>query len=147
MKICDFCGNELALDVVVCPYCEQPIHKKSVAVSKKKYTTLLIKKDLPTCEEAIKLLEQAVFGARAGDIKVIKIIHGYGSTGVGGELRYCLRDYLDRMIRLRMVNFIVPGEEFSRQFKNGQKFLQMFPKFENDKDLNRFNKGITFVVL
>jgi hypothetical protein len=147
MKYCDFCGNELNKDVQICPFCEQTVHYKQSISYKKKYVTIIIKKDLPTCEEAIKLLEQAIFGAQVSDTKVIKIVHGYGSSGAGGELRYCLRDFLERMRMQKRIRFYVAGEEFSKQFPEGQKLLQSYPKLENDKDLNRFNKGITFVAV
>jgi hypothetical protein len=148
MKYCNFCGNELLEAVEICPYCEQPIHQEEIhSNKKKKYITFVIKQNLPTCAEAIRLLEQAIFGAKADGVKVMKIVHGYGSSGVGGELRYCLQDYLERMKNQGRIRFYVAGEEFSRQFAKGQKLLQSFPKLANDKDLNRFNKGITIVAI
>ncbi len=102
---------------------------------------------MPTCEESYRRLSYAINKARADNVKVLKIIHGYGSTGKGGELRYCLRERFQAMTWQRRILDFLPGEDLSRSNSKGIKFLKKYPKLVNDSDFNRGNKGITFIVL
>jgi DNA-nicking Smr family endonuclease len=46
---------------------------------------------------------------RAGNAGPIRVVHGYGSSGRGGDLRAAVREYLDRHAE-RVES--VPGEKF-----------------------------------
>lgn len=50
-----------------------------------KIITLNIKSDMPTVEEARKRLLTELQRAKAKGAKAMKLIHGYGSSGVGGR--------------------------------------------------------------
>jgi len=102
---------------------------------------------MPTCEQAKKKINSILFKANYEQTKVIKIIHGYGSSGKGGELRYCLREYFQQLCMKGRMKFYVSGEDFSRINSKGKKLLTQFPKVSQDKDLNRSNRGITFIVI
>ena len=60
--------------------------------------------------EAIARLSEALNRRlRAGDGRPLRVIHGYGSSGRGGDLRDAVREYLDR--NSQRVDY-VPGERF-----------------------------------
>ena len=46
---------------------------------------------------------------RSGDAGPVRVVHGYGSSGRGGDLRCAVREYLDR--HPERVEY-VPGEKF-----------------------------------
>ena len=146
MRYCEFCGNEVSHEEEICPYCEQPLQQEEENVTRK-YITIRIKSNFPTCEEAIVKLYDQIKEAKISGVKIIKVIHGYGSSGKGGELRFCLREYMDSLEDNKFIRYYMIGEEFSRQYKMGKKILHDYPKLVNDKDLNRFNKGITLIAL
>ena len=52
---------------------------------------------MPTVEQARARLIGELQIARKDGVKVIKFIHGYGSSGVGGDLRIALQATLRQM--------------------------------------------------
>jgi len=146
INLCQQCGNELG-NSSTCPYCGFSKNKITVSSGTVKYSTCNLKENMPTCEEAYRRLSYAINKARADNVKVLKIIHGYGSTGKGGELRYCLRERFQAMTWQRRLLDFLPGEDLSRSTSKGINFLKKYPKLVNDSDFNRANKGVTFIVL
>jgi len=49
---------------------------------------------MPTVAEALQLLERELVRSRQAGGKVVKLIHGYGSTGAGGEIRIAVQKRL-----------------------------------------------------
>ncbi|MCD6181381.1 MAG: hypothetical protein J7K89_03255 [Candidatus Cloacimonetes bacterium] len=146
MTLCEVCGNEVAASASLCPFCGNPLSKKSTTVSRK-FATFFIKKEMPTCDAACHLLEEQIRLCGKRGIKVLKVIHGYGSSGVGGELRWCLREYMDVLIRRGWMQYYVAGEELNRQTPAGRTLIGSFPRYTKDKDWGRKNKGITVIVV
>ena len=58
------------------------------------YKTVNIEKGMPRLENAKVMLQDQINMARRTGIKVLKVIHGYGSSGTGGILRTELRKML-----------------------------------------------------
>ena len=53
-----------------------------------------LEEGFPTRDQAYQKLEAALVRARKDGIAVLKLIHGYGSTGAGGVLRFAIRGFL-----------------------------------------------------
>ena len=51
----------------------------------------------PTREQALLRLAEGLANAQKGGVRVLKVIHGYGSTGQGGVLRFAVRSFLRQM--------------------------------------------------
>jgi hypothetical protein len=102
---------------------------------------------LPTVEQAVKRLNLEVMLARKQKIRVLKIIHGYGSTGKGGKIRVACRRELESMQRRGLVKFFVIGESLSIFDENTRKITALSPEFRKDSDIDRFNSGVTVAVL
>jgi len=106
-----------------------------------------IKDGMPTVDVALTRLEAALrpYGKKS---KLIKIIHGYGSTGVGGKIRTAVRQRLRSKRAAGSIKEFIPGEEFSMFDPATQKFLALYHKeLTGDHDYNRSNEGITVVFL
>jgi hypothetical protein len=112
-----------------------------------KVITLNIKSDMPTVDEARRRLITELQRARARGVKAIKLIHGYGSTGVGGKLRDGLRSSLSRRKKEGLIQFFVIGEKWSIFEEQGRAALEACPELRGDSDLDRGNEGVTIVVL
>ena len=102
---------------------------------------------MPSVEQARARLNSELSVARAGGVKILKIIHGYGSSGVGGDLRIGLQATLRQMADRREVRACIFGENWGKADESSWALLKQFPELKDDRDLGRGNRGITVVVL
>ena len=106
-----------------------------------------LKSDMPTVEVARSRLNAAITDAKKSGVAVLKVIHGYGSSGVGGALRDAVRASLRRRRKDGLVREIIHGEKWDVFDERTRKLLDEHPDLGRDADLNRSNEGITVVVL
>jgi hypothetical protein len=112
-----------------------------------KMTVLNLEDGFPTRDQAFQKLEAALSGARKDGIAVLKIIHGYGSTGSGGVLRFAARNFLRRKKDKGEIAMFVNGESFSSFEERSKSLLAKCPQLLLDRDLGQANRGITLVLL
>jgi hypothetical protein len=74
-------------------------------------------------------------------LRVLKIIHGYGSGGSGGSTRTTVRNWLFRRSGLLAV---IEGERFTLLDQQSHRMLDE-TGLPADPDLGRENRGITIV--
>ncbi|MBZ0263519.1 Smr/MutS family protein [bacterium] len=147
---CPNCGNPVENVSVTCPYCgsaakgkeHQPASFGSVAIKR-----VNLKQDLPTVEEALRMFDSALSSARYEGVKVLKIIHGYGSTGVGGKIKQALRRKLNRMVAEGALVAAVSGEDHFYDHPIGRRLLHNYNSLKTDSDTKNKNPGVTYVVL
>ncbi len=108
---------------------------------------LNIKDDMPNVEDARRRLLDEIRSARAGGVSILKVIHGYGSSGKGGALRQALRKSLSRRRKEGLVRLVIYGEAWSVFDDSARDLLDRYPALGRDQDLNNSNEGITLVVL
>jgi len=145
---CPTCGNPVPDGEGECPFCESVIRPGSpVARKPALLKTVNIKSGLPTAAQAEPRVRREIRAASVEGHKVLKIIHGYGSTGVGGVLREMVWDLCDQLRRQGTIRFHVPGEAFDRRTEAGKRLLAEYPQLREDRDCQRNNRGITLVVL
>ena len=101
----------------------------------------------PTRDEALGKLQAAIARARQQRIRVLKIIHGYGSSGVGGILRPVVRNFLRQAKERGEITLFVNGESFSSFDSRSKELLGQAAQLLLDKDLGRGNRGITLVLV
>jgi len=106
-----------------------------------------IKSDMPTAEQAVRRAGGVLATARVTGAPAVKIIHGYGSTGAGGRIRTEVRKYLNEQLRLGKARAVIPGEDFTIFNEGTLKAFSLCPALRGDSDLNRYNNGVTIVVL
>lgn len=147
MSVCSICGNNVPASSPACPFCQNKLRVTSVKQPRKSLYILNIKRNMPTCEEAEKNLRNNLLRLGNNGYSCVKVIHGYGSSGIGGELRHCLRDALRRLRNTGIVDFFVEGENFHFDSDKSKKLLQRMPSLRKDKDFNKTNRGVTIVKL
>jgi len=78
---------------------------------------------------------------------VLKIIHGYGSTGAGGDIRIVVQKRLYELAEARQIRGCIFGENWAKSNEAAWRLLQTHPELKNDPDLSRGNQGITIVIV
>ena len=109
--------------------------------------TLNLENDLPTLDEARRRVMAEIKAARKQGVRVLKVIHGYGSSGKGGTLRIGLRRSFGLRRKEGVISGFVPGEDFSIFNETTLALLEAVPALRRDPDLNALNEGITLVWL
>ncbi len=106
-----------------------------------------LEEGFPTRDQAYQKLEAALARARKDGSRVLKVIHGYGSTGAGGVLRFAIRGFLRQRKERGEIAMFVNGESWSSFDQRSKALLAKAPDLLLDSDLGRANKGITLVLL
>ena len=91
-------------------------------------------------------MEREIHLARSAGYKAMKLIHGYGSSGVGGVLRTELQKELRRLLSSGAIGGFIAGEDWRISDETTWKLLKKFPEWKKDSDLGRNNQGISIVV-
>ena len=98
-------------------------------------------------DEALRRLEAELEAARHMNTPLLKLIHGYGSSGKGGRIRTASRKYLLAQQEKGRIAAVVPGERFTIFDETTRRALQQYPHLRQDRDLERENMGVTFVFM
>ncbi len=106
-----------------------------------------IEAGMPTVEEARRRLERELNAARAEKVTALRVIHGYGSSGVGGSLRLAIQLRLRELQQSGAIREVIYGEDWRISDEASWKWLERYPEWKKDSDLGRGNKGISIVVL
>ena len=107
--------------------------------------TFNVEADLPSVDEARRLVMEAIRDAKRSGVRALKIIHGYGSSGKGGRLNVGLRKSFALRKREKVIKDFIPGEDFSIFENRVLELLEAVPDLRADSDLNATNEGITIV--
>ena len=102
---------------------------------------------MPTVAIARQNLNQQLRTARAAGCRVVKLIHGYGSTGRGGAIKADTLRSLESKRAAGQIKAFVVGEDFSPFNATARAMLDLCPVLRRDPDLTRQNHGITMVLL
>jgi hypothetical protein len=106
-----------------------------------------LKENMPTVNEALSRLTGELALAREHGRAIIKLIHGYGSTGTGGEIRIAVQARLMEMASRGEIKACIFGENWSKSDAQTWQLLRSNPALKSDAHLGRKNLGITIVVL
>lgn len=105
-----------------------------------------LEEGFPSREEALQQLASALARAKKDGVTILKVIHGYGSTGTGGILRPVVRNFLRQQKEAGMIALFVNGESFSSFDARSKQLLAAAPELILDRDLGSNNKGVTLVL-
>jgi hypothetical protein len=109
--------------------------------------TVNLKSDMPQVHEALQRLDRELALARQSKLTILKLVHGYGSTGAGGDIRIAVQKQLVELARNGQIRGCIFGEDWSKSDDAAWKLLQANPELKNDSDLGSRNRGITIVIL
>jgi hypothetical protein len=109
--------------------------------------TVLIKEGMPSVEQARTRLQAELRTVQRDGFKVLKLVHGYGSSGIGGDLRIALQSTLRQMAQHGEIQDCIYGENWRTSDQRSWELLKRMPELKSDSDLGKGNRGITLVVL
>ncbi len=109
--------------------------------------TFNVEAGLPTLEEARRLVAAEIKQAKREGAKVLKVIHGYGSSGKGGALCGGLRRSFALRKKEGVIRNYIAGEDFSIFNDSVLSLLEAVPGLRGDSDLNATNEGVTILWL
>ena len=112
-----------------------------------KYKVINIEAGMPTVEVGQKRLYLEIVTAKRQGVKALKVIHGYGSSGMGGGLKKGILQYLAAQKKERFIKDFVPGEDWDIFNHGARNILEQYTDLRKDSDLGRGNPGITMVLI
>jgi hypothetical protein len=107
--------------------------------------TFNVEAGLPTLDEARRLVIEEIKRAKHDGARVLKVIHGYGSSGKGGALCVGLRKSFGLRKKEGAIKDAIAGEDFSIFNDTVLDLLEAAPELRGDPDLNATNEGVTIL--
>lgn len=103
-----------------------------------------LERGMPTVDEAVRRMKSELSACKRGGAKAAVVIHGYGSSGVGGGIRTAARQALAGADMAGIVRDAVPGEQWhyrKRELLTSCKALSAYEgRIAN-------NEGVTVVLI
>lgn len=109
--------------------------------------TVNIKDDMPPVDVAMRRLEGAIYREKLRTTGVIKIVHGYGSTGKGGAIKDASIKALQGYKSRGVIKDYILGESFGNYNVKARDLTRRYPLLKKDSDYGRYNDGITIIIL
>ena len=95
---------------------------------------------------ALERLDRELLLAREQACALLKVVHGYGSTGAGGDIRIAVQKRLRELVTQGEIGGFIFGENWSKGDDETWRILQARTELKSDPDLGRRNAGITIVI-
>jgi len=92
-------------------------------------------------------LDRELALARHEKCKLLKLVHGYGSSGEGGDIRIAVQKRLAELASRGEIHGCIFGENWAKSDERAWALVKAHPELKQDPDLGRRNLGITIVVL
>jgi hypothetical protein len=109
--------------------------------------TYNVEAGLPVLDEARRLVIGEIKRAKRAGVKVLKVIHGYGSSGKGGALCVGLRKSFGLRKKEGVIRDFIAGETFTIFNPTVLALLEAVPELRGDPDLGATNEGVTILWL
>jgi len=109
--------------------------------------TYNVEAGFPVLDEARRLVIEEIKRARREAVRILKVIHGYGSSGKGGTLCVGLKKSFRLRKKERSIKDFIAGEDFSIFNPTVLAMLEAVPELRGDPDLNATNEGVTVLWL
>lgn len=100
-----------------------------------------------TVNEALAKVEIEIERAKLAKQNLIKIIHGYGSSGTGGEIKRAVFILLNTLKKQKKITDFLPCEKFGFTHKNYKNLIKSYPYLLVDGNIKNLNPGATIVVI
>ena len=109
--------------------------------------TVNLKEGMPLVHQALMQMDHELAVARADGCDFVKLIHGYGSTGAGGEIRIAVQKRLREMSERGQIRGFIFGENWAKSDEQAWRIVSTRQELKLDRDLGKGNRGITIVEL
>lgn len=112
------------------------------------FKVINLKQYSPTVEQALAMLMIELEVIKKEGVKLLKVIHGYGSSGTGGAICVAVRNLCRNLKKQKQIKDYFTGGDFTISNATCFAALVKVKDFvDSDHDLNSANPGITFIEL
>lgn len=109
--------------------------------------TVNLEAGMPLVRDALAHLERELTRSHPQPVPILKLIHGYGSSGAGGDIRIAIQKRLRELLDQGAIRACIFGEDWATSNAQTWELLKLHTTLKRDPDLGRANRGITIVVL
>ena len=109
--------------------------------------TYNVEAGFPSLDEARRLVLEEIRKSKREGVRVLKIIHGYGSSGKGGVLHHGLRKSFALRKKENAIKDFIAGEDFTIFNPIVLELLAAVSELRADPDLAATNEGVTVLWL
>ncbi len=109
--------------------------------------TFNVEADFPSLDDARRLVTNEIKKAKRDGVRILKVIHGYGSSGKGGKLCHGLHKSFALRKKEGAIKDFIRGEDFSIFNETVLGILPLVPELRGDPDLDALNEGVTVLWL
>lgn len=106
-----------------------------------------VKSDMQTCAMAVAQLEIEINSCKLGGFRALKVIHGYGSHGVGGAIKKEIHSRLKTLKRQGVIRDFIPCETWTPNNFKRKQAIGVCDELLADSDLYMLNSGVTIVLI
>lgn len=146
-KDCEVCGNPLPTQAFTCRFCDASQSVENFPQAQERVISSNLEAGLPSAEQSLERLERTLREARSCKAKVVRLIHGYGSTGRGGKIRDAVRRELGRKLARGEICAVVHGDNYSSTTNAGRDLLSRFKELKTTERSDSSNPGLTIIEL
>lgn len=107
--VCAVCGNEIDAGVGACPYCGAERAITAAPGGGPAHREVNLERGLPPVALALDRLDKEIALAASLGIRVLTLIHGYGSSGEGGAIKTAVLRRFPFLAAHRDLNRANPG--------------------------------------
>lgn len=144
-KDCEDCGNPIPAQAFTCQFCNSAQSVENFPKTRERVISSNLEAGLPSADQALERLERTLREARFCGAKVVRLIHGYGSTGRGGKIREAVRRELGRKLACGEVRAVVYGENYSPNANATRDLLSRFKELKTTERPDSSNPGLTLI--
>ena len=106
-----------------------------------------VKSEMQTCLMAGAQLEIEIDACKLGGFNALKVIHGYGSHGVGGAIKQEIHNRLKQMKSQNKIKDYIPCEKWTPNNPKRKMAIECCDELLADSDLRMLNSGVTIVLI
>lgn len=106
-----------------------------------------IKSHMPPADVACAELEIRLESLKHSQVKILKVVHGYGSHGVGGEIKKQMNLLLFKLKKEKKIVDYVNGDRLGEDFIQKNALYEKYPSLILDADLKNYNSGVSIIIL
>ena len=96
---------------------------------------------------AVAQLEIEIDACKLGGFNTLKVIHGYGSHGVGGEIKKEIHKRLKQLKSQKKIVDYIPGENWTQANPKRKIAIERCDELLADSDMLMLNSGVTIVLI
>ena len=145
--LCQTCGNPRHLLKNECSFCGDK-STPSTSSGRPFIFTINLESEMPTVDEALDRFDDELRRVLHAGFKVIKVIHGHGSSGVGGKIRRAFREAMEHNRWGHLIREVYYGEELIPNKLGLIELNKNHPALKKQLSKDVFgNSGITLLIM